>query len=172
MLEPAAGAVHFEGADWRTLGPDAAAAARARIGRVFEHGGWVSNLDLDESIVLAACYHGNRPAAAVLAEAEALARELGQPELFRARPSLVSRPELRRSQWVRALLGAPDLLLLERPTRDVPAAWRPPLAAAVTRALARGAAAVWISSDPGEAAELRLKPTLQLRLHEEKLIHH
>src|ERR1035437_7497838 len=61
LVTPDTGTVTFQGADWEELGPDAAAAARGNIGRVFENRGWISNLDVDENITLAARHHTTRP---------------------------------------------------------------------------------------------------------------
>ena len=168
ILEPEAGRVSYQGVDWRERSPDDAARARGGIGRVFDAGGWISNLDVDENITLAARYHEQRPPAEVRAEAESLARAIGQPELIHTRPTLVSRNELRRSQWVRALLGQPPLLLMERPAHDLPAAWHGPLQEQLDRARARGAAVLWITSELA-SARARLKPTLSLRLLHTKL---
>lgn len=169
VLEPESGVVAFQGQDWRERSPDDAEIARATIGRVFERPGWISNLDLDENITLAGRYHGRKPDAELYAEAESLARALGQADLFRARPALIARNELRRSQWVRALLGEPALLLLERPARDVPSAWLRPLRQHVAHALARGAAVVWIAGDDEPDPAAGLTPSLHFHVRNEKL---
>ena len=160
--------MRYQGRDWLERSPDEAAQERGRIGRVFESGGWISNLDLDENITLATRYHEWRSPGEALAEAETLARALGQADLLRARPALISRNELRRSQWIRALLGSPALLLMERPAYDLPTAWHAPLLDQVERARARGAAVLWITSDLFATRD-HLKPTLSLRLLNRKL---
>ena len=145
LLVPDEGRVYFAGEDWLALRPDAAAAARGRIGRVFEKRGWISNLDVDENITLAQRHHTTRPLAEIEAEALALAKQFGFDDLPRVRPALLRSGELRRAAWIRALLGAPALLLLEHPLRDLPAAAGAPLVAAVRAACARGAAVLWVA---------------------------
>lgn len=145
LLAPDAGHVRFEGEDWQELNPDAAAAARGRIGRIFEKRGWISNLDVDENITLAQRHHTTRPLAEIEAEALALAKQFGFEDLPRVRPALLRSGELRRAAWVRALVGSPTLLVLEHPLRDLTAAAGAPFCAAVQAACARGAAALWIA---------------------------
>jgi phospholipid/cholesterol/gamma-HCH transport system ATP-binding protein len=145
LVAPDSGQVRFEGEDWQTLHPDEAAAARGRMGRIFEKRGWISNLDVDENITLAQRHHTTRPVAEIEAEALALARQFGFEDLPRVRPALLRTGELRRAAWTRALLGAPALLLLEHPLRDLPSAAGAPFVAAVQAACARGAAALWIA---------------------------
>lgn len=162
LFAPEEGSIFVNDRCWTDRGPDDAAAMRGRIGRVFERGDWLQNLDVDENITLPIRYHHGIDPEQALAKAETLAQSLGQAELFRARPARVSRPELQRSQWVRALLGEPELLLIEHPAREVPHTWLPPFAQAVQAALQRGAAALWISSDPEETRRLGLTASLHL----------
>ena len=105
----------FEDTDWEEMAADAAAAARGRIGRVFEVRGWISNLDVDENITLAQRHHTSRPLGEIEAEALALAQQFGLADLPRLRPAMLRAGELRRAAWIRALLGAPTLILLEHP---------------------------------------------------------
>ena len=145
LVVPDNGSVWFQDEDWQDRHPDAAAAARGSIGRIFEKRGWISNLDVDENITLAQRHHTTRPVAELEAEALALARQFGFEDLPRVRPALLRPGELRRAAWIRALVGAPLLVLLEHPLRDLPANAAQPLVAAVQAAAARGAAALWIA---------------------------
>ncbi|MCX6995842.1 MAG: ATP-binding cassette domain-containing protein [Kiritimatiellaeota bacterium] len=157
LLTPESGTVSLDGEDWRELTPDAAAAARSQIGRVFETRGWISNLDVDENITLAQRHHTLRPLAELDQEAEALARGFGLTELPRVRPATLKGAVLRRAEWVRAFLGAPTLILLEYPMRDVYTNDLDGLLRAVQAARERGAAVLWIgeaSGDGGRAAGL------------------
>ncbi len=148
LVEPDSGAIRFLGEDWRSLGPDRAAACRGQVGRVFEQHGWISNLDMDENITLSQRHHTSRPEEEIVREAEQLAREFGLHELPRVRPAVLKQSELRRAEWIRAFLGAPKLVILEDPTRDAPSGAIPLLAGAVERACARGAAVLWFVKDP------------------------
>ena len=145
LVAPDEGLVRFLDEDWLDRHPDAAASARGNIGRIFDKRGWISNLDVDENITLAQRHHTTRPVAELEAEALALAKQFGFEDLPRVRPALLRPGELRRAAWLRALVGAPALLLLEHPLRDLPAGAAAPLVAAVQAAAARGAAALWIA---------------------------
>jgi ABC-type lipoprotein export system ATPase subunit len=158
LLKLEAGRVAFMGADWEPMTPDQAVAARARIGRVFRGPAWISNLDADENITLRERHFSRRPPDEIESEALALARSFGLEDLPRKRPAWVPRDDLMRAQWVRALLGAPALLLAEFPETGVPDdgldAWR----GAVAKARAAGAAIVWFTCDPRVWNDGSLKP--------------
>ncbi len=147
LLNPVRGRILFMGQDWRAMDPDTAASNRGRIGRVYESHAWISNLDLDENITLGRRHHTRQPVPDILEEARAWARRFGLDDLPAVRPAWANRRERRMAQWVRALLGEPDLLLLERPTREAAdgecAAWME----AVEEARAKGAAVMWVVSD-------------------------
>jgi len=142
------GSVRFLGQPWQTLAPDAAAALRGKTGRVFESRAWLSNLDLDENVFLAESHHSRRPLTEIKAEALKLAGDFGLSGLGETRCHNVLPPDLRRAEWVRAFLGNPSLLILERPTRDVASHMTAPLEEAVSAACKRGAAVLWITSNP------------------------
>jgi len=145
LVAPEAGIVLFQEEDWQERQPDEATVARGSIGRIFDKRGWISNLDVDENITLAQRHHTTRPVAEIEAEALALARQFGFEDLPRVRPALLRPGELRRAAWIRALVGAPALVLLEYPLRDLPANAAAPLVAAMQAVAARGAAALWIA---------------------------
>jgi len=169
LVSPASGRVLFLGGDWARLAPDEAARRRARIGRVFEGRGWISNLDVIENITLAARHHTARPVAEIVAEAQALAVRFGLAAIPAGRPAAVARAELRKSEWVRAFLGAPALLLLEHPVRHVEEAGVPALLDAVREARARGAAGLWID-DGGPLAMPAIEPTRRYRMEGARLL--
>lgn len=159
LVAPSEGNVYFIGDDWRTLPTESELRLRARIGRVFDGHGWVSNLTVLENVVLAQRHHTRRPIEAIRAEADTLARAVGLPAVPTARPALVKRRDLRRAEWVRALMGAPVLLILERPTLGVALDDVPPLIAAVAAARARGAAALWLTTEDTVWCNAALNPT-------------
>jgi len=142
------GEVRFNGRSWADAGPAEQALMRSKIGRVFAATAWVANLDVDENIVLAGLYHGDRSLEELLAEATCWARRFGLSELPAGRPARVSTRDLQRCQWIRALLNRPRLLLLEAPEQaagDAASAFRE----AVAETLTGGAAAVWLTSGGG-----------------------
>ena len=148
LLEPQSGAVLFLGRDWRHMDPDHASACRARIGRVFHGPAWISNLDVDENITLKERHHSRRPWEEIRREALSLAQAFGFHDLPCKRPGWMSREELYRAQWVRALLGHPTFLLLEFPERDAADATISTATDAVRRSLDHGACALCVTSLP------------------------
>lgn len=155
---PPEGTIRFLGTDWRTLPPGAAEQRRARIGRVFEGAAWVSNLDVDENVLLAQRHHTRRPETELRAEAERLARSFGLARLPLSRAAWMVPRDLQRAQWVRALLGAPALLALEFPERHAADSDLTAFGAAVDDARARGAAVLWITARPAAALPLSAAP--------------
>ena len=147
LVEPDSGRVLFAAEDWKVMPPDRQAARRGRIGRTFEGRGWISNLDVDENITLAQRHHTERSLEQIELDAESLARQFGLSGLPRMRPAALKQSDLRRAEWVRAFLGDPLLVILEQPTRDVPADAIPALVAAIDAARGRGAAVLWLTED-------------------------
>ena len=170
LLAPQAGCVRFLGQDWTGMSPDEAVAARASIGRVFSGPAWISNLDVDENVVLRLRHHTGRTPEDIEAEACALARAVGLEDLPRRRPAWVNRQDLARAQWVRALLGQPAMLLLERPKQDVPEDAVAALAAAVQEARGNGTAIVWFTSSPKLWNDKGLGATRRCEMRGAKLV--
>lgn len=148
LAPPTQGSVTFLGEDWRRMSADHAAAQRGKIGRLFEDEGWISDLDLDENILLSQRHHTRRSEEEIMDEAVKFACLFGLPGLPRGRPAGVRRPDLRKAACIRAFLGQPTLIILERPERGVYADVIAPLVHAVQSARQRGAAVLWTASDP------------------------
>ncbi|MEO8429832.1 MAG: organic solvent ABC transporter ATP-binding protein [Verrucomicrobiota bacterium] len=148
LVPPAHGTVTFLGDDWQRLSADHAAAQRGKIGRLFEDEGWISDLDVDENIVLAQRHHTQRTEEEIREEALKFARMFGLPGLPRGRPGKVRRWDLRKAACIRAFLGQPMLIILEQPVRGVYADFMAPLLNAVQSARTHGAAVLWTVTDP------------------------
>ena len=164
LINPDEGTIAFLGERWPALAPDRELARRARIGRVFDGHGWISNLNILENLTLAQRHHTARPDPEIIAEAQALARSFGLPEVPAGRPALVSRRDLRRAEWIRAFLGQPALILLERPTFGVAVEHVPLLIRAVEAALAGGAAVLWTHDKDTSSGETALQKCLRFRM--------
>jgi len=147
LIVPDRGGVYFMGKNWKEMRPGAAAAARHRIGRVFQGGGWISNLNVDENITLSQRHHTNLPSEEIYREAEKLGVFFGLKNLPHSRPAHVGRSLLRRSGWVRAFLGNPELILLEDPLKDAYTEVLHYLMKGIAGSLSRGCAVLWITSD-------------------------
>ncbi len=154
LLSPDTGKVFFNGECWNEVGPARQTLSRGRIRRVFEHYGWVTNLDMMENLCLAECHNTQRPIEEIKHEVRGLARRFGMDEVPEARPTRVHPMILRKLEWVRAFVGNPDLIILERPLFRAPKADSVRLIEAVNEAVRRGVAVVWISEDPFIGAAL------------------
>ncbi len=153
LLQPDEGTIALLGESWAAMPPDRELELRAGIGRVFDGHGWISNLNVLENLTLSQRHHTARPVPEIIAEARDLARAFGLPDAPAVRPALVARRDLRRAEWVRAFLGRPALILLERPLAGVAAEHAPALARAVEAARQRGAAVLWThEANEGESA--------------------
>lgn len=148
LLEPIRGEVRFRGEDWRAMSPDRAASQRGKCGRVFTGHGWLSDMTVNDNITLTQRHHTGRPEADIEAEAANLARFFGLPGLPLRAPGQTRRDDLGRAALARVFLGRPDLVVLEEPTRHIFPDIMPPLMNAIRAARDRGAAVVWITSEP------------------------
>jgi phospholipid/cholesterol/gamma-HCH transport system ATP-binding protein len=146
LENPGTGVVSFLGRRWDERGHGEAARDRGRIGRVWSDSAWVGNLDIDENILLPQLHHTYRTAAELREQAMTLARAFGLDDLPHTRPAWTPEITRRKSQWVRAMMGTPDLLLLEYPDDDTDEADRDRLTEAVDQARTRGAAVIWITA--------------------------
>lgn len=164
LLVPDSGTVSFMGTDWQDLEPIRQSRARGRIGRVFDQHAWISNLTVHENIVLAMRHHSDLPDSEIEERAAALAEKAGLRDLCDQRPEFVKQIDLQKAQWVRAFLSGPALVLLERPTADVPRDAVVPLADLIAAASARGAAVVWQDSDSGLPGKLGVRISKKYRL--------
>jgi len=164
LVEPVQGSVCFLGEAWPTLPHQAKLAARARIGRAFEEPGWISELDMDENITLSQRHHTRRAESEIRDEASELARLFSLPGLPQGKPSSMRAPDLRRAACVRAFLGKPELLILERPTAGVYPAIMPALVTVVRAARARGAAILWTTDDWEVWKDPGIKPTIRCKM--------
>jgi len=147
LTPPASGRIFFGGRDWQEMDADESCAARGSIGCVFSGTAWVSNLNADENVLLAARHHGRIPPETARDRAAALARGLGLDGLPAARPAWVDRHVLQKAQLVRALAGDPVLIILEDLTDHESDADADLMIRTVQDAVAGGVAAVWMTRD-------------------------
>ena len=148
LIAPVSGAVRFLGEEWWKMGARREAMMRGKTRRIFETEGWISNLDVMENLVLAEYHHTHRPMDELVAEAEALARGFGLAEVPAGRHVRLHGAVLRKLDWVRAFMGRPELILLDRAALGISRPDAALLIGAVKTALSRGAAVVWITLEP------------------------
>ncbi len=164
LVLPSHGRVLFLNEDWQTMSADHAAKQRGTIGRVFEDGGWITDLGVDENVTLAQRHHSSRDEGEIVREAASLARIFGLPGLPRGRPDKVRRQDLAKAACVRAFLGKPVLIILESPTRGVYADIIVTLVNAVHDARRGGAAVLWTSVDPQVWGTAGLRPSARCKM--------
>jgi phospholipid/cholesterol/gamma-HCH transport system ATP-binding protein len=164
LATPTQGRVEFLGEDWQRMTTDRAAAQRGKVGRLFEDEGWVSDLDVDENIMLAQCHHTSRSEKDILEEALKWARVFGLPGLPRGRPEKMRRWDLRKAACIRAFLGQPSFIILEQPVHGVYADLMAPLLNAVQSARRRGAAVLWSIVDPKTWNHSEIRATIRARM--------
>lgn len=159
-----AGTATFLGRDWRHTLASRAEMQRGQIGRIFDGQAWISNLDVDENILLPQRHHTSIPNAQLRADAEALAKSFGLSGLPATRPSMTPPHDLRRCACVRAFLGQPTLLLLERPEHNEYPGLMAPLLANIQATRQRGGAALWITNLTEVFDHPELQPTARYRM--------
>jgi phospholipid/cholesterol/gamma-HCH transport system ATP-binding protein len=81
LIAPREGRVVFEGKSWQRMSAVQSSRMRGQIGRVFDDGGWISSIDLDENIILAQRHHSRRPDGQIREEADQLSRLFGLPAM-------------------------------------------------------------------------------------------
>jgi phospholipid/cholesterol/gamma-HCH transport system ATP-binding protein len=165
LLDPIEGKVEFLGTDWCDMGLDYAGKRRSKIGRVFERYGWLNNIGVGQNITLSQFYHTEKDIYEIEAEASNLAKYFGLPGLLINPPFQARQGDLRLSALVRAFLGRPLLILLERPTRNLFPEIMHPLINAVRTAREHGTAIVWLTSENGVWEDENLNATYKYTVY-------
>ncbi len=140
------GRVRFLDEDWSAMAPISACAMRGRIGRVFGGENWLNYASVGDNMMVRALHHTRRTETDIRAEAERLSRDFGLPGLPTSRAHEMLVQDLRRAACARAFFGAPELIILEHPTRDAYPGIMGALMNAVKRARERGAAILWVTT--------------------------
>lgn len=170
LLTPESGKVYFNGECWAEACPSRQAEMRGRTRRIFEHYGWVTNLDIMENMCLAESHHTRRPLEEIHQEICGLARRFGIEEIPAARSTRIHPMMLKKLEWVRAFVGSPELLILERPFSSAPKADALRLIEAVCESSRRGVAVLWISDEPRVFECQEMAGVRRFRMDGEKMI--
>ena len=159
------GTASFCDRDWCHTLATRAARQRGSIGRIFSGRAWVSNLDVDENILLPQRHYSSRSEEELRSEAEELAKRFGLAELPSTRPAQTPPRDLIKSGCVRAFLGDPKLLLLERPEHGAYPDLMPPLISGLQSLRDKGSAVLWLTNLNEVFDEPALKPTARYRMN-------
>jgi ABC-type branched-subunit amino acid transport system ATPase component len=170
LVTPISGRVSFMGEDWQAMRARRQSVQRGKTRRVFEHYGWIANLNVMENICLAESHHSGRRTADIQAEALLLARQCGLGEIPEARSSGIHSMVLRKLEWVRAFIGTPDLIILERPMHKAPRADMNRLVELVCEASRNGAAVIWLTDEDRVWNCTGLGPVRRYQFDGEKLV--
>src|SRR5262249_37448961 len=112
---PEEGEIRVLQRDWSRQPAEIADALRGLIGRVMSDPGWLRFLDAGTNILLQQLHHTRAQLDTLRAEASRLAKHFGLPGLPDGPMAELSAGDLVRAGFVRALLGAPKLVILESP---------------------------------------------------------
>lgn len=115
LITPVAGKARFMGLDWSAQHPEDAAAMRSRIGRAGPDSAWLPFMSVAENVLLAQMHHTRRPTPQLIEQAAEIAGALGLPGLPLEMPGVVGSSDRHRAAIVRAFMGKPQLVILERP---------------------------------------------------------
>lgn len=170
VLPPGDGHVMFLGRDWHDETPEKAQALRGRIGRLFAAEAWLPWLSIPDNVLLAPTYHTRIPRAALLVQAAALARRFGLPGLPVGFPEAVAPRDLARVGLARAFLGAPRLVMLEKPVEAPEPDVLTGLLAAIRQVRDDGGAVLWLTHGTSFVADRTLPATQRWRLIGNRLV--
>jgi len=170
LVRPEAGCIRVLGRPWDGLGGDVANALRGRIATIATDPVFPSNMGVGDSAVMGPLYHSRRPEPDVLRDAARLARSFGLPGLPLARPGELGRDARIRVACVRALLGAPDLLVLDETVDRLPEPLEGPVINAVRGVCARGGAVLWLTGEAWRRADSRFPASARLQLRNGRLV--
>ncbi|MEM6690573.1 MAG: hypothetical protein AAF664_14155 [Planctomycetota bacterium] len=143
------GDIQFCGVTWTQSDVALHCQRRGEIGRVFEQNAWVNNLNIRENVLLRAQQLGFAEKQ-LDEEIERLRSQLEVPPLSRERPAFVDQPRLQRFQWLRAFIGKPKLLILERPLKALQSKALAVLLSAIESLVETGSSVLWFAGTQPE----------------------
>lgn len=168
LHRPSQGEVLFQKANWKGDDFDRHYRMRSRIGRVFEDHGWIQNFNVLENVTLATRHH--QPENTTVREQfDFWARRFNVSADPFSRPSFVDPAVLQVYQWIRAVIGKPALLILERPMNSVPVSRLPMLVELINEVRKRGAAVLWFTSNADNLSDDLESPRVDYKLTDSTL---
>ena len=169
LHHPLSGEVRFQNCDWRGSHYDRHFQMRSRIGRVFDGPAWIQNLNLRDNVTSARSHHGDSWES-IQTQYLAWIRHFQVTDASGERPSFVEPAVLQVYQWIRALLGRPSLLILERPMQSVAPTAIESLVDAVNELRRDGTAVLWLTSNPADYHDRLIRPITSMRLRNGLLV--
>jgi phospholipid/cholesterol/gamma-HCH transport system ATP-binding protein len=169
LIQPNDGKVLFQNEAWLGEDYERHFAMRSRIGRVFEGQAWIENLNVDENVILARRHHDETDAT-IDQDAQHWAERLGLTNLSQERPAFLAPSLLQIHQWIRAFIGKPALLILERPMRSVSLSLLPKFIEAVDDLRRRGTSVFWFTNNHAVVTENLSPPLFHFEVRNEELV--
>lgn len=163
------GHVHFKGMDWLALKEPRLSALRGCIGRVFQKSGWVDMYSIAINILLPSLHHTTIDEDKLVDQAIVLCNRFGLPGLPMDIPREATVIDLARAACVRALLGEPDLLILEYPAEGSSAELMSPLLEMLNTAQNRGVGIICFTRQLSLWENYKERVTHWMRLQEKGL---
>ncbi|CAI3932167.1 ABC transporter ATP-binding protein [Commensalibacter papalotli (ex Botero et al. 2024)] len=163
------GSVHFKGLDWFALKEPRLSALRGNIGRVFQRSGWMDMYSIAINILLPSLHHTNIDEEKLADQAMVLCHRFGLPGLPMDTPREATVIDLARAACVRALLGKPDLLILEYPAEGSSAELMSPLLEMLNTAQNRGVGILCFTRQLSLWDDYKERVTQWMRLQEKGL---
>jgi len=168
LRRPTEGDVLFQNQDCRGQDFDRHFRMRSRIGRVFEDHAWIQNFNVLENVTLASRHH-HIADASINQRVRSWAERFNVPTVSHSRPHFVDASVLQAYQWIRALIGEPALLILERPMKSVLTDQLSKLIGAINDVRKNGTAVIWFTSNPSDLSDEMASPRIDYKLSKGKL---
>lgn len=169
LVSPSRGQVMVNGIGWKKAGFRKRLEMRSRIGRVFDTDGWLLGLTVFDNIMLTERHHRDEDETSLASRVNQMAADFGIS--LPSRTPVNAEPwRLRICQWIRALLGHPKLIVLERPLKGVPAKYHESLIAAERSFRERGGGTLWITDKPEVLNHDALRDAIHLETRDQNLV--
>ena len=168
LQQPSDGDVLFGNQDWRGKDFDRHYEMRSRIGRVFDNHAWIQNFNVLENVTLASRHHRIADAT-INQQVDSWAERFNVPSVSHSRPSFVDPSVLQIYQWIRALIGEPTLLILERPMNSVSITRLNKFVEVINEVRKHGTAVVWFTSNVGDLSDDLESPKMDYKLSDGSL---
>lgn len=169
LVSPSRGEVLINGTGWKQAGFQKRLEMRSRIGRVFDDDGWLLGLTVRDNILLSERHHRAEDEATLSDRMGELFGEFGISIPSRS-PANAEPWKLQICQWVRALLGNPKLIVLERPFQGVPAKYHAAFLAAEKSFRQRGGGTLWITDQRRILNHPKLQDATHLESRDQNLV--
>lgn len=141
-----AGQVLVNGTLWSALDDQRAASVRRTWRRVFRADGWLSNLNLDENILLPLHTEEGEADEALRSEMVKISRTLDL-QVPDGRPAVCSPEDRYRLQFIRALLGQPEVILVEAQRAYLDAGFLEKLETCLNAKIEEGSSLLWLGPE-------------------------